>query len=121
MALSIKIHLTPTLKGFVVGSLILNLITSLSFDHNLCISGLTEQCENTLCNYTSKPFQWYLGGPNWCLFSFSTKALNIQDSHTSATLKVGDAPPLVRACFIPEHTFLASCVLALHILSQTQC
>jgi hypothetical protein len=48
--------------------------------------------------------------------------LNIWDSHTSATPKVGvqleiigfnllHSPPLVEVCFILEHTHLASCVL----------
>jgi hypothetical protein len=38
----IKYHLIPSLRGFVVGSQIFNLILDLSFDHNLCILGLNE-------------------------------------------------------------------------------
>jgi hypothetical protein len=34
----IRAHLALTLKGFVVGSQILNLTLNLSFDHNSCIS-----------------------------------------------------------------------------------
>ncbi len=74
-----------------------------------------DQCEGTLSTYVSKPFQWYLGGPIWCLFSFPTKALNIHNSHTNVTLEVGvhlgviglhllHSPPFVRVCFTPKHT-----------------
>jgi hypothetical protein len=38
----IKYHLIPSLRGFVVGSQIFNLILDPSFDHNLCILGLNE-------------------------------------------------------------------------------
>jgi hypothetical protein len=85
----IKDYLTPTLRGFVVRSQIPNLTPIPSFDHNSCTSGFNEQCENTLNIYTSIHFQWYLGGPIWCLFSLPTKALNIRNSHTSAIPKVG--------------------------------
>ncbi len=90
----------------------------LSFDHNSCKSSLNEQCEGTLSIYTSRPFQWCPRGPIWCLFSFSTKVLNICDSRTSATPKVGvdlkviglyplHSPPFVKVCFTPKHIFLA--------------
>jgi hypothetical protein len=49
-------HLTFPLKGFVVGSQILNLTPALSFDHNSCKSGLNEQSEGTLHIYVSRPF-----------------------------------------------------------------
>jgi hypothetical protein len=55
----------------------------------LFISSLNGQWKVTLGIYISKKFQWYLGGSIWCMFAFSTKALNIWDSHTSATPKVG--------------------------------
>jgi hypothetical protein len=42
----------------MVGSQILNLIPSLSFDDNSYISCLNEK-------YTLIPFQWHLGGSNW--------------------------------------------------------
>ncbi len=73
----------------MVGSQILNLAPYSFFDHNSCISGLNKQCKDTLGIYTSSPFQWYPKGPIWCLFEFSTKVLNIWDSCTSATPKVG--------------------------------
>jgi hypothetical protein len=73
----------------VVENKISNLTPSPSFDHNSCISYLNEQWEWTLGIYISRTFQWYLGGPIWCLFSFSTKALNIQNSCMSATPKMG--------------------------------
>jgi hypothetical protein len=38
-----KPHLTPAFKGFVVGSQILNLTLTPSFDHNSCKSGLNDQ------------------------------------------------------------------------------
>jgi len=62
------------LKGFVVGSEIFNLSFNLSFDYNSCISGVNEQCKGILSSYILKHFQWYFGGPNWCLFTLSTKA-----------------------------------------------
>jgi hypothetical protein len=40
--------LTPTLRGFVVGSKIPNLTLDLSLGHNSCILGLNEQCKDTL-------------------------------------------------------------------------
>ncbi len=36
----IKAHLTPTFQGFVVGTQILNLTLTLSFEHNSCKSCL---------------------------------------------------------------------------------
>jgi hypothetical protein len=87
---SIGDHLIPNLKEFVIESLILNYLTfSLSFERNSCKSSLNEQCEGTLGIYTSRPFQWYYKGLIWCFFSFLNKALNIQDSHTSTTPKMG--------------------------------
>jgi hypothetical protein len=88
---------------------------SLSFDHNSCILGPNEQCEGILNIYTLINFQWYLGESNWCLFSLSTKALNIWNSHTNATPKVGmdlgvigldllHFPPFAKLCFSPKHT-----------------
>jgi len=56
-----------------------------SFDHKSCISCINEQYEGNLGIYISKPFQWYLGGPIWCLFTFPTKALNIQNLRTNVT------------------------------------
>ncbi len=55
-------------------------------------------------------------GPNLVFFSFSTKALNICNSHTNVTPKVGmhlgiiglhplHSPSFVRMCFTPKHTF----------------
>jgi hypothetical protein len=85
---SIKDHLTPILRGFIIGSQIHNLTSKLSFDHNSCISGLNEQCEGILGIYTLRNFQWYHEGPIWWLFIFSTKALNIWNFRMSATPKV---------------------------------
>jgi hypothetical protein len=42
---SIKDHLMPTLKGFVVRNQIPNLTPDSSFDHNSCILGLNEKCK----------------------------------------------------------------------------
>jgi hypothetical protein len=50
-------HLALALRGFMVGSQILNLTLNPSFDHNSCIIDINEQCNNTLRIYTSKPFQ----------------------------------------------------------------
>ncbi len=119
-------HLTHVLMGFVVESQIPNFTSNLFFNHNSCILGLNEHCEGTLGIYTSRHFQWYHKGSIWCLFSFSTKALNIQDSHRNATPKVGvhlgiiglhllHSPSFVRVCFTPEHTLLNSWALALYI------
>jgi hypothetical protein len=124
-------HLTPTLRKFVIRNQILNLIIDPSFDHNSCISYLNEQCEGTLDIYTLKPFQWDLGGSIWCSFSFSTKALNIQDSRTNATPKVGmhlgiigfhflHSPSFVKVCFTSEHTLLASWALELSCESNVR-
>jgi hypothetical protein len=112
----IKNHLTLALRGFLVENQILNLVLDPSFDHNSCILGLNEQCKGTLGIYTSKPFQWYIGGPIWCLFTFPTKVLNIQDSHTSAIPKMGvplgviglhplHSPPFVKKCVSHSNTF----------------
>jgi hypothetical protein len=119
-------HSTLTLRGFVVGNQVHNLVPILSFDHNSCISYLNEQWEGTWGIYTSRTFQWYPKVPIWCLFTFLTKAMNIQDSRMSATPKVGvhlgvigfhplHSPPFVRMCFTPKHTFLALWALAFHI------
>jgi hypothetical protein len=48
--------LTPTPRGFVVGSQIGNLTLDPSFDHNSCISGVNGQCKGTLGIYTLKSF-----------------------------------------------------------------
>jgi hypothetical protein len=63
---TIRDHLTPTLRGFVIGSQISNMIPAPSFDHNSCILGLNEQFDGILNIYTSRPFQWYFGGLIWC-------------------------------------------------------
>jgi hypothetical protein len=87
-----------------------------SFDHNSWKSGLNEQYKGTLRIYVSKPFYWYPKGSIWCLFDFSTKALNIYNYHTNATIKVGvhlgvirlhplHFPSFVKMCFTPTHTF----------------
>ncbi len=52
----IRDHLTPSLRGFVIGSQILNLTFDPSFDKKLCILVLNEQCEGTLDIYISKTF-----------------------------------------------------------------
>jgi hypothetical protein len=70
----IKAYLALALKGFVVGSEIFNLNFNPSFYYNSCISGVNEQCKGILSSYILKHFQWYFGGRNWCLFTFSTKA-----------------------------------------------
>ncbi len=72
----------------MVGNQIFNLILIFSFNCNSCILGLNKQCKCTLNIYTLKPFQWCLGGPNWCLCALWTKGLNIWDSRTNATPKV---------------------------------
>jgi hypothetical protein len=112
--------LTFSLRGFVIGSQIFNLILDLSFDCNSCISSVIEQCKVILGIYASKPFQWYHGYLIGCLFTFSTMALNIQDSYRNAIPKMGVHLELIRpnflhstsvmkVCIIPKHTFLASC------------
>jgi hypothetical protein len=88
-----------------------------SFDHNSCKSSLNEQCKGILSIYASRPF-----GPIWCLFAFPTKALNIRNSSTNATLEVGvhlgviglhplHFPPFLKVCFTPKHIILASWAL----------
>jgi len=83
--------------------------------NNSCKSGLNEQCKCIISTYTSKPFLWCFGRPIWHLFAFSTKALNIHNSRTSATPKVEvhlgiiglhplHSPPFVKVCFTPKHT-----------------
>ncbi len=52
----IELHLTPTLKGFVVGNQFPNLTPTPSFDHNSCKLGLNEQCEGSLSIYVLGPF-----------------------------------------------------------------
>jgi hypothetical protein len=73
----IRAYLTLAIKEFVVKNQILNLTLDSSFDHNSCISNFNEQCVDTLGIYILTHFQWCLGGPNWCLFSLSTKVPNI--------------------------------------------
>jgi hypothetical protein len=121
----IEDHLTPTLRGFMVESWIFNITLDPSLDHNLCILGLNEQYEGTLSIYILRPFQWYLKGPIWCFFSFSTKALKICVSCTNAIPKMGmhlgiigfhllHYPSFVKVCLTREHTFLTSWALALY-------
>jgi hypothetical protein len=52
------------------------------------------------CIYTLKPFQWCFGGPSWCLFALSIKALNIPNSCKSATSKMGVHLGVTRAHFL---------------------
>ncbi len=114
-----------TSKGFMVENKIPNVTPVFSFDHNSCKSSLNEQCKGILSIYASKPFQWCLGDSIWCLFSFPTKNLNIHNSHMNITPKMEvhlgiirlhplHSPPIVKVCFTPKHTLLASWVLALH-------
>jgi hypothetical protein len=77
------------------------------------------------CTIKQRRWLMQVGSPGSsisCLFVFSTKVLNIWDFHTSATPKMGihleivglnllHSPSLVRMCFIPTHTLLASCAL----------
>jgi hypothetical protein len=70
-------HLTLALNGFEVKSQILNLTLGPLFYHNSCISSLNDQSKGTLNMYILRPFQWYFEGLIWCLFVFSTKAINI--------------------------------------------
>jgi hypothetical protein len=110
----IEDDLTLTLRGFVVGSQISNLTLDFSFYCNSCISSVIEQCKGILGIYISKHFQWYHGGLIGCVFTFSTRALNIQNSHTSAIPKVGvhlevikfnflHSPPLMKVCHSWTH------------------
>jgi hypothetical protein len=97
-----------------------------SFDLKSCILGLHEQCKGILDIYISRPFQWYAKGPIWCLFTFPIKVLNIWDSCTNVTSKMGlvhlgviglhplHSPPFVTVCFTPKHTLLALWALAFH-------
>jgi hypothetical protein len=92
-----------------------NLTPTPSFDHNSCKSILNEQYKGTLSIYASRPFLWCLRGLIWCLFAFPTKVMNICNSCTNVTPKVGvhlgvigvhplHFPPFVRVCFTPKHT-----------------
>jgi hypothetical protein len=66
-----------------------------------------------------------MGAPIWCLFTFSTKVLNICNSYTNVILEVGvhlgviglhplHSPPFVRVFLTPKHIVLASWALTLH-------
>ncbi len=112
-------------NGFVVESQILDLIFGLSFHHTSFISSLNEQCKGILNIHTLKAFQWYHGDPIWCLFTLSTKVLNIQNFNTSGIPKMRVhlevigfhllySPPFMKGCFTLEHIFLASWAFALH-------
>ncbi len=61
-----------------------------------------------------KTFLMVSWGSIWCLFAFSTKVLNIYNSCTSATPKMGvhlgiigfhplHFPPFVKVCFTSKH------------------
>ncbi len=117
-------HLTLILRGFVVGSQILNLTANPSFDHN-SHSRFKWTMRGHFNIYISRPFQWYLRGLIWCFVSFSAKALNIQDFRISVIPKVGvylgviglhplHSPPFVIVCFTFEHTLLTSWAHTLH-------
>jgi len=118
-------HLTPDFKGFVIGSQIPNLTSAPSFDHNSCKLALNEQCKSILIIYASRPFWGCPRGLIWWFFSLPTKALNIRNSHTSATPKwectwesLGFIPctlPHLWECVSHLNTFMASWALALHI------
>jgi hypothetical protein len=83
-----------------------------SFDHNSCTSSLNKQCEGTLSIYTSSPFQWYPKCPIWCLFDFSTKALNIWDSHTSVIPKVGVHLGIIGLHLLHSPSFVGTNILS---------
>jgi hypothetical protein len=111
----------------VYSTFIPNLTPMFSFDHNSCKSSPNDQCKGTLSIYAWSYFQWYHGGPIWCLFSFSTKALNIHNSHINVIPKMGmhlgvialhpwHSPPFVRVCFTRKHAFDLM-GLALHTFS----
>ncbi len=116
----------------MVRSQIPNLIPSLSFDHNSCISGLNEHCEGTLSIYHQEISNGILGAQIGVCLPFSTKVLNIRNSRTGATPNMGvhlriiglnflHSPSSLKVCFIIKHTFLASCAFAFHKLLQIQC
>jgi hypothetical protein len=74
-------------------------------------------------------FNGILGAQSCVFFSFLTKAMNIQDSCTNATPKVGmhlgiigfnflHFPSFVKMCFTLEHIFLASWALAFHLVAN---
>jgi hypothetical protein len=110
----IRPHLTLAFKGFVVKNQIIKLTPAFFLYHNFCKSGLNEQCEGILNIYTSIPFESCPRGPIWYFFPFPTKALNILNSHTCVTPKMGGArgshwasslafSPIVKVCFTPKH------------------
>jgi hypothetical protein len=73
---------------------------------------------------------WYFGGLIWWCVAFSTKVLNIQNSYTNVTPKVGMhlgvigfhllyTPPFVRVCFTFKHIFLSLMGLCtLHLVTN---
>ncbi len=123
--LSNDVSYTPIETHFVVKTQIPNLTPNFSFTHNSCISILNKQCKGTFCINTLKSFQRYFGGPNWCLFTFSIKVLNIWDYYTNEFPKMRmhfgshwakslTFSPFVRMCFTLKYTLLASCALTFH-------
>ncbi len=126
---SIKPHLTPIFKGFVVGNQIPNLTLAPSFDHNSCKLGLNEQCKGTLSIYASWVSNGILRAQFGVFFPFSTKALNIHNFHTNATPKVEvhlgiiglhslHFPSFVRVCFALKHTLDLMALYASHFVTN---
>jgi hypothetical protein len=122
----IKNHLTPTLKGFVVGSQIFNLVPDPSFDHNSCILGLNEQCNGTLGITLQKKIPMVSCGPNLVFVHLSNQSFEHSglshkcNSQNGSALGGHWAPSLTlspiceKVCFTLKHTFLTSWALALH-------
>jgi hypothetical protein len=102
----IKNHLIHALKGFVVKNQFSNLTHGPSFDRNSCILCLNKQCKGPLGIYNLKSFQGYPKGSIWCFLAISTKALNIQNSHTSVTPKVGMHLGVIKFRFLHSPPFV---------------
>jgi len=101
-------HATCTQKNrgdswlLVIESQITNLTPSLSFGNNLCFKCPNESCNPILNIYISRVFQWYKEFLNLMGFDFCNRFLNVQESISNITPKMG--VHLRVWGFIPSHS-----------------
>jgi len=85
----------------VVGSQTANLISNISFGHNLCFRCPNGWCEPILDIYVLRAFQWYKEIFNPLIFDPYNRLLKSEESTEAPTPKV--ETPLGAWGFIPSH------------------
>jgi hypothetical protein len=75
----------------IVGSQTANLISSISFGHNLCFKCPNKSCDLILYIYIPRTFRWYKELLNLLSFDLGNRLLKIQKSTGTPSPKVGVA------------------------------